>query len=177
MIPGDFAQRHIHRLNRVRGVDHFPDLFRVAEQRDDARPMRAPGFADGRILLVPFLGKQLQIELRFSLRRRRVNRFQVFCDLRTLFVIDVFQRIADHVDQAQLDLGLREDGFDGFWEAGQTIHTGDVAVFHPPVAQLCTDCKPKFRALALARSTSPTGPCGLPCSLPAKGATALLMIR
>lgn len=73
MIPRDLPQSHVHRLNGIRGVNHLANLLRVTEQRNHMTPMGAPDLADGRIRLVPFLGKELQIELSLSLGCRRVD--------------------------------------------------------------------------------------------------------
>ncbi len=108
MMPRHFAQGHIDRLNGVGRVDPLTALFGRTEQRDNPRPMSVPRFADDRILVIPLLGKQLQIELCFCLGCRRINRFQVLCSLCSLLVSDIFQRIAHQMDQAQLDLGLRK---------------------------------------------------------------------
>src|SRR5215813_12401690 len=55
------------------------------------------------------------------------------------------------MDDAQLDLRLREDRFDRFWKAFQSVHAGDQHVLDPAILELCDDAQPELRAFILRR--------------------------
>ena len=66
----------------------------------------------------------------------------------------IAQAVADHVDDAQLDLGLREGGFDGLGKAAEAIDTGDEEIFDAAVFQLIEHAQPEFGAFTLGDSQS-----------------------
>jgi hypothetical protein len=49
----------------------------------------------------------------------------------------------------KLHLRLRIDGFDGFREAFQSIHTGDENISHATVLEFGHDLHPELRALVI----------------------------
>lgn len=51
------------------------------------------------------------------------------------------------MDNAALDLGLRKDRFQSFWEARHPIHAGDEAIVDASLLELRKNGQPKFRAV------------------------------
>ncbi len=64
-VLGDFAQAHVHRFNHIGRVDDFTYLRRVVEERDDSRPIPAPGLANGQVGIVLFVFELAEHLLRF----------------------------------------------------------------------------------------------------------------
>ena len=48
------------------------------------------------------------------------------------------------MDNAELNLGIREYGLNSFREAFKAINTGDQDIFHTPVRKICQNLKPKI---------------------------------
>jgi hypothetical protein len=74
---------------------------------------------------------------------------QVGGDFLPLFPGDIFQAVTHHVNQAQLDLGIWEDGLDGFWKALKAIDAGDEDVLDSTVPQFGHNLQPELGALVL----------------------------
>jgi hypothetical protein len=53
-----------------------------------------------------------------------------------VFVQDVFRGIANHVDNAQLNPGIKKYGANRFGKTGQSVHTGYQDLFHPMAVQI-----------------------------------------
>ena len=71
------------------------------------------------------VGRRLEREQRFFLCGRLVNLLQISRDNLVVFPRHVLQRVAYHVDNAELNLGLRESGVDRVRKTFKTINTGD----------------------------------------------------
>lgn len=58
----------------------------------------------------------------------------------------VFQAVTHHMDDAPLDMGLREDAVYRIREALQTVHTGNQGVLKATVFHLCKHAQPELCA-------------------------------
>ena len=65
-----------------------------------------------------------------------------------VFPADVLQALADLVNDAALDGGLREDGLDRLLEAGEAVDTGHEDVLDPTRLQVADHAQPEVGALA-----------------------------
>jgi hypothetical protein len=79
-----FPQTAIHRLNRIGGVNCSANLGQKSKEWDNMRPMTAPRLGDRRILLVPFLSKQLKVKLSLRFSGRTINSLEVSTNLLAL---------------------------------------------------------------------------------------------
>jgi hypothetical protein len=59
------------------------------------------------------------------------------------------QRVADHVDDAELDLGSRVDGLDCLGKAFQPVDAGDQDILETPVPLLGQNVQPELGPFAL----------------------------
>ncbi len=125
MIARDLAQGHIDRLNGIGRVDHLANILWKGKQWDHVGPVGSPRRADTGREPVPFLGKQFQIELGFTLGTGGVDRFEVGRHRFHVLMRHVAQRISDQRNHAQLHPCLRRDRFNGFGQASQPIDTGN----------------------------------------------------
>ena len=67
--------------------------------------------------------------------RRCVDTPQVCRNRLALFPAHIAQRVTHLMDDAELNLCLRVDGFYGFGKTFQAIHTGNEDVLHTPILQ------------------------------------------
>jgi len=51
------ADHAVQGLDGISGVDHLTDIVRIVEQCNQVRPVVLPALTDGRVFLVPDLGK------------------------------------------------------------------------------------------------------------------------
>ena len=73
-----------------------------------------------------------------------VDRFQIDHESLFIFPGNVFQTVADLVDDATLDFGFGEHSQDSLLEAGQTIHAGDQDILHTPALQISDHAQPEI---------------------------------
>ncbi len=93
---------------------HLANVRRLGKKWDHTNPVRSPRLADAGIESIPFLSKQLQIELGFGLGTSGVDRFEVGCDLFHVLIRDVAQGVSHQMHHAQLHPRLRIDRLYGF---------------------------------------------------------------
>lgn len=142
------ADFRVQRLNGVRGVDQPADLRRVVEKRNDLVPGSAPAGRDRRI--PP--GQVVILELcqgqfcRLGINGR-VDSLEGGRDSFAVFVAGEVHGMAQQVDDAGLDPGLRKGGLDGLRKAFQPVHDGDEDVLDAPIAQVAENLGPELRAL------------------------------
>jgi hypothetical protein len=55
--------------------------------------------------------------------------------------------VADLVDDAALDFGLRKNGIKGIAETGQTVHAGDEDILNASILEVSDDTQPEISAL------------------------------
>lgn len=91
---------------RVGGVDHPASLWCTLEQRGQIGPVILPGAADLWVSPVPLFCKALQLQLGQIFGCRPVNALQISSDRLVVFPGDVFERVAHHMHDAQLDPGV-----------------------------------------------------------------------
>ena len=128
-----FAQRHVQRLNRVGRVDHLPNLRRVREERNHARPVAAPGLRNRGKLRIPLQAKLSQSLFGFRFGRGGVDRLQVRRHFLALFPAHIVQRVPHQMHDAQLHFGLRKDTLNRFGKTFQPVHAGDKDVFYAAI--------------------------------------------
>ena len=121
-IFDNFAQRHIHRLNRVRRVDDFSNFCRIGKHPTNPLPMRPPAFDDGRIFFAPAGRKFIQCLARRRFVRGVINLLQVSRD--RLAFPDEVQTVADQMHEAQLSLCVWKDRRECFGQIFESIHGG-----------------------------------------------------
>ena len=69
----DFAQGAVDGRGRISGITHAPNHLWEGDQRNNSFPVGVPGLTDSRILLVPFLGKDLSLKFRLIGSCRRID--------------------------------------------------------------------------------------------------------
>src|SRR5438270_2951886 len=119
------AKGAVQGLDGVSGVDDLPDVRWEVEEGNDPLPVAPPGGGDHRVATGPLLLEGVQGHLGLLPRGRRVDGPQVLGHGLAVLVAHEAQGVADHVDDAGLDYGLREDRLDGFREAFEAIAAGD----------------------------------------------------
>ncbi len=98
--------------------------------------MRTPAFADLRIFIVPGFRERIHRHQCRLFGRGLIDHLPAAGDGFVVFPGYVFQAVTHHMDNAQLDMGLREDAVYRIREALQTIHTGNQDVLNAPGFQL-----------------------------------------
>lgn len=103
--------------------------------------MRTPAFADLRIFIVPDCCERIQ--------RHKCRLFDrgLIDQPGDGFVVPpghVFQTVTHHMDDALLDMGLREYTVYRIREALQTVHTGNQDVLKATVFHLCKHAQPEL---------------------------------
>jgi hypothetical protein len=93
---------------------HPTNVFWEGKQRDYATPMSVPQLANGRIEPIPLLGKEFEIDQRFSLGTGRIDQFQISSHLLAMFVGDILKRVAYQMHHTELDTRLRIERLNGF---------------------------------------------------------------
>src|SRR5581483_8600575 len=116
------AKLPVQRLDRVGRVDHATHFRLEAEEGDHVLPAVAPGLADHRQSLTPFLLARLERGVSVD---RRVDRPQVFDDLVVVATRDVAEALPDQVHDAGLHSRGWEDRLDRFREALQSVDAAD----------------------------------------------------
>ena len=114
MIARHFPQRHIDRLNGIRGVDDLAYVLWESKQWDHSSPMSAPRLTNAGIERIPLFSKQFQIEFGFRLGTGGVNGFEVTGHLFHMLVRHITQGVAHQMHHAQLHPCLRIDGLNRF---------------------------------------------------------------
>lgn len=97
----------VQRFYRVRGVDDLTDIRRVAKECIKIFPVRTPAFTKLLIFTLPFAREHLQRHQRRLFGRSLINFLQAAGDGFVVLPGHVFQAITHHMDDAQLDMGLR----------------------------------------------------------------------
>ena len=120
----------------IRGIHYAPDFIGELEERADVFPVVLP-VADGiGIFFSPFLPDVHQRVQACLLARGIVHCLEVRRELLQVAVVHIFERVAQHVDDAALDLSLREHGADCLLEAWQAVHAEEQYVLHAAVLQI-----------------------------------------
>lgn len=126
----------VQRLDGIRGVDCLANIRRIAEERIEIFPVRPPAFADLRIFIVPGTRERIQRHQRGFLCRSLIHRFQSASDGFVILPRHVFQAVAHHMDDAQLDVRLRINAVYRIREALQPVHAGNQDILKTPVFKL-----------------------------------------
>ena len=142
-----FAELPVERFDRIRRVDHAPDLLREGVERRELVPMLFPSLEVHLVLRPLLLHGYEGLHTRFF-GGGAVNRFEVGAELFLLFVGNVLHGVADLVDDAPLNDGIGEDGFDGFGKSGETVHAADEDILHAAISDLGKNLHPEFCPLA-----------------------------
>jgi hypothetical protein len=76
--------------------------------------MGTPYLANRRVDPIPFLGKQVELDLRFRFRAGRIDQFQISGDLLAMCVGHLLERVAHQVNHTELHPCMRIDGLNRF---------------------------------------------------------------
>jgi len=123
----------MHRLNRVGGVYHPPNvgwIFEIDRQI-------GPGLYDDGIFGSPFFLQVIQCGFGPFNGFSFINRLQICHELLLIFASHIFQGIADLMDDAELNLGLRKDRIDHLWKAREAIDASNQYILPSAVIQVC----------------------------------------
>jgi len=137
-------------LDDVRGINQLPDFGRILEERGQFIPVVPPRTHNQGILSAPSLFKLLQFVQRRFFRRGFVDGLQRGGNLFNVFVRHVFDRVADLVNDAFLNLGLGVAGRNGLAEPVEVVDTRDENVLYAAVSQFIQHMQPEFRRFVLA---------------------------
>ena len=85
----------------------------------------------------------------FLLLRGIVDRFKIGGEFLQVAIIDIFKGIAQHMDDAPLDLRLQEHSLDGIPEARQAVHTEKQDILYAPVLQVIQHSQPELGGFVL----------------------------
>src|SRR5690625_1665670 len=135
----------VERLDRVGRVDDLPDLRWIVEERNQPFPVSLPASADRGKPRVVALAKVLKGHLCGFGRRGVVDVFQLLSDLFALFPANISEAVAQHVNDAQLDLRLRKNRLNRLRQADKAVDTADQDVRYPAIFQLGKDVQPEAR--------------------------------
>ncbi len=102
--------------------------------------MRTPAFADLRLFVVPLARERIQ---RYQ-RRCLINHLQSAGDGFVVLPGHVFQTVTHHMDDAQLDMGLRVDAVYRIREAFQAVHAGNQDTLKTTIFQLRQHTQPEL---------------------------------
>ena len=138
-VSNHLANHAVDAFDGIGGVDRFADLRRILEHRGDVFPVSVPALRNHRISVVPGISEFGQGRFSGLQGRRLVDRFQVTRDCLAVLETDKVQCISHQMDDAQLNLGLRENTFNGFRESAEPIDTGDEDILDSSVAQIIED--------------------------------------
>ncbi len=108
--------------------------------------MRTPALTDLRIFIVPDCCERIQRHQCRLFGRGLIDRLQTAGDGFVILPRHVFQAVTHHMDDAQLDMDLREDAVYRIREALQTVHTGNQDVLKATVFQLRQHAQPELCA-------------------------------
>src|SRR3954454_21289610 len=146
------AKLGVERLDRVRRVQQPPDVAGEGVERHHLSPGAAPALADGRVLAAPgTLLEGGERRLAGSGVDRAVDVPQRRSHGRAVLIGDKGQALAQQMDDAGLDRGLRENGRDCLWKALQAVDDRDQDILHTPVFELVHDLQPELGALVLLK--------------------------
>ncbi len=112
------------------------DIRRITEELIEVFPVRTPAFADLRIFIVPDFRERIERHQCRLFGRGLIDSLQAAGDGFVVLPGHVFQAVTHHMDDAQLDMGLREDAVYRIREALKTVHAGYQDVLEATVFQL-----------------------------------------
>src|ERR1700744_1181310 len=146
----------IYGLDRIRCADYRPYLVVELQERGEFRPRVLPEPYDGRVALLPFPGELRERVDRGRLRRRGVNRLEVFGDRRPVLLRRVLERISQEMNNTCLHDCLFPDGVTRrVGEAFQAVADDHEDVLRAAVLDLGKDAEPELGALAVAVLAGP----------------------
>lgn len=143
------AQLAVKSFNGVSGVDQAPYLLGILEVGAEIGPVGSPGLGDFRVFLVPAFPKAIQSAQGCLLVHGGINRLQIGHKGFQILVRHVLAGIAQLVDDAVLDLGLRKNCVDRCVKPCQIVGTGNKNVLYATVAQAVGHGFPELGALVL----------------------------
>ena len=108
--------RVIQRLDSVGRKNHFSNLWRIGKKRCESIQLLVPGPTDGRVFIIPRLGKVRQPRCDLLGSGRLVHALQISSDLFALFPRDIIEAVTHYLDDAQLHLSLGKNRFDRLWK-------------------------------------------------------------
>ena len=150
LVADGLAHLAVQTLDGVGGVEDLADLGREREEGDDLLPLAPPAGDDGRVLLAPGAFFEHVQGCRSGLGTGcGVDRLQVLGDRLALLPGCELHRVADQVDDASLDDGIREHGRDRLREALEAIDDGDQHVRRAAAADLRHHAHPELGPLGL----------------------------
>ena len=80
--------------------------------------------------------------------RGSIDRFTISRHGLAVFPRDIAQRVANQMDNAYLDLGLRIDGGDGLRKSFEAITARHQHILKPPILKVCEHSKPELSAFS-----------------------------
>ena len=150
LVADRLADLAVQALDRVGRVDDLADLRREREERNHLLPLAAPAGDDRWVLLAPGAFLEHAKGGRGGLGAgRRVDRLQILRDCFALLPGRELHRVADQVDDAGLDDGIRKHGRDRLRKALEAIDNGDQDVRRAAAADLRHHAHPELGALGL----------------------------
>ena len=127
-----FAQPSVFGFNGISGVDDLPDLPGEGEDRGQMVPLSAPQRADRGMMLIPAVGKAVQIGFSPFDGGPLVVRPKIPDDL-----YDSCKRhrsgCSHHADDEELHLGLGVHSLNGLRKARKAVTAGDKDIANTPV--------------------------------------------
>ena len=138
------AQLAVEALDGIGGVNQPPHLLRVLEIGAQVCPVVPPGLEDFRIFPVPVLPESVQgIQCRLLIYGG-INCLQISHERLQVLIAHIFTGIAQLVDNAVLNFGLRKGGMDGRIKPGQIIRAGDENILYATVPQAVEHGRPEL---------------------------------
>ncbi len=144
-----FAELPIEILDGVIGVDDAPELFGIAEEGGELRPLRLPAF-ERKIELRPSLSNFLQSFECRVFGRSHVDLPKIPTEILPVTMRHELHRVPDLVDDALLDDCFGENGVDCIRETTQTIDAADENILDAAILDLIEHLHPELGPLGFA---------------------------
>lgn len=108
-------------------------------------PVVPPQRRDGRIFLTPCFLERVQSVFGGAFRWRGVDGLKAFGDAFVVLPRHIFQAVADHVNDAQLDLRFRKDPTYRVGQALETVAAGDKNILDAAISKFGDNGQPELR--------------------------------
>ena len=120
-----FTQLAVEGFDGVGGIHHLADQVAIVKHQAQVVPVAPPAFDHLGVAFTPLLIQAIEGVFGPVAGGGLVDGFKVYHEVFAVRVGQVLLRVADLVDDAELDVGLRVDRPDGIYKARQVVYRGN----------------------------------------------------